>query len=229
MQIYFVRHGHPDYANDCLTELGHKQAEAAAKRLMGCGIERIFSSTNGRAVQTAEHTARALGLDVTSFDFMREISWGSVDGEPILAKGHPWLLADLFASEGRSLTYTDWREKEPFCKSRVVECERTVIEGLDGWLEELGYKREGEYYRVMGEDEYGTVAMFSHGGSSTVALSHLFNLPFPLACGALHLGFTSITVVKLCGRVGELIYPKLVIANDDRHIYGIEVDNEFGN
>ena len=229
MHIYFVRHGHPDYANDCLTELGHKQAEAAAKRLMGCGIERIFSSTNGRAVQTAEHTARALGLDVTSYDFMREIGWRSLDGEPILANGHPWLLADLFASEGRSLTDTDWREKEPFCKSRVIECERTVIEGLDGWLEELGYKREGEYYRVMGEDEYGTVAMFSHGGSSTVALGHLFNLPFPLLCGALHPGFTSITVVKLCGRVGELIYPKLVIANDDRHIYGIEVDNEFGN
>ena len=141
MHIYFVRHGHPDYANDCLTELGHKQAEAAAKRLMGCGIERIFSSTNGRAVQTAEYTARALGLDVTSYDFMREISWGSVDGEPILAKGHPWLLSDLFASEGRSLTDTDWREKEPFCKSRVVECERSVIEGLDGWLESLGFSR----------------------------------------------------------------------------------------
>ena len=29
MIIYFVRHGHPDYKNDCLTELGKKQAEAA--------------------------------------------------------------------------------------------------------------------------------------------------------------------------------------------------------
>ena len=33
MRIIFVRHGHPDYKNDCLTPLGHKQAEEAAKML----------------------------------------------------------------------------------------------------------------------------------------------------------------------------------------------------
>ncbi len=29
MRIIFVRHGHPDYTNDCLTELGHLQAGAS--------------------------------------------------------------------------------------------------------------------------------------------------------------------------------------------------------
>ena len=33
MKIVFVRHGHPNYHEDCLTELGHLQAEAAARRL----------------------------------------------------------------------------------------------------------------------------------------------------------------------------------------------------
>ena len=28
MKIYFIRHGDPDYKNDCLTELGRKQAAA---------------------------------------------------------------------------------------------------------------------------------------------------------------------------------------------------------
>ena len=32
MRMIFVRHGHPDYKNDCLTDLGRKQAEAAADR-----------------------------------------------------------------------------------------------------------------------------------------------------------------------------------------------------
>ena len=32
MRIIFIRHGNPDYEKDCLTELGHKQAEAAAKK-----------------------------------------------------------------------------------------------------------------------------------------------------------------------------------------------------
>ena len=44
MKIVFVRHGHPDYVNDCLTELGHKQAESAALRLKDEGIEEIYSS-----------------------------------------------------------------------------------------------------------------------------------------------------------------------------------------
>jgi len=47
MKIVFVRHGHPDYHNDCLTELGHLQAEAAAQRLEQEGIEEIYSSTRG--------------------------------------------------------------------------------------------------------------------------------------------------------------------------------------
>ena len=33
MRIIFVRHGEPDYKNDCLTAEGHIQAEAVAKRL----------------------------------------------------------------------------------------------------------------------------------------------------------------------------------------------------
>ena len=34
MRLILVRHGDPDYALDCLTELGHRQAETVAKRLM---------------------------------------------------------------------------------------------------------------------------------------------------------------------------------------------------
>lgn len=55
MLIYFVRHEHPDYENDSLTEIGTLQAEAAAKRLANSGIQEIYSSPQGRAYQTAEH------------------------------------------------------------------------------------------------------------------------------------------------------------------------------
>ena len=60
MKIYFVRHGHPDYSKNCLTELGHKQAAAAALSLKSSGIEQIFASSYGRAIETAEHTADIL-------------------------------------------------------------------------------------------------------------------------------------------------------------------------
>ena len=91
MKIYFVRHGHPDYQNDCLTELGIKHAQAAAERLKGCKLERIFSSSNGRAMETAAYTAEQFGLEVVPCDFMREIGWKSIDGTPICANTAPSL------------------------------------------------------------------------------------------------------------------------------------------
>ncbi|MBE6871937.1 MAG: histidine phosphatase family protein [Ruminococcaceae bacterium] len=221
MKIYFVRHGHPDYKTDSLTELGKKQAAAAAIRLKDCGIERIYSSTKGRALQTAEYTAGLLNVQVIPCDFMREISWASIDEEPIVANGHPWLVADIRASEGKSILERNWQEVEPYSKSKAVSCYDTVVQGLDGWLAELGYNREGDYYRVSGADTYKTVAMFSHGGSSSAALSHLLNIPFPQFCGAFHIDFTSVTIVELPNEIGKLVYPKIELFNDAKHICGI--------
>jgi probable phosphoglycerate mutase len=227
MKIYFVRHGHPDYENDCLTELGHKQAVAAAERLKNCGIEQVFSSTKGRAFQTAEYTAKALGLQVISCDFMREIGWRSIDGETILANGHPWNISDIFASEGKTLTDKEWYMKEPYCKSNVVHSVQTVKNGLDAWLAELGYQREGEYYRVVGNATEKTIAMFSHAGSSSVALSHILNIPFPQICGIVRPDFTSITVLEFSDKIGELIFPKLLLLNDVQHTKGLDIQNIY--
>ena len=58
MRIIFVRHGHPNYRQDCLTELGHLHAKAAAERLCEEKIDMIYSSTCGRAFETAEHIAQ---------------------------------------------------------------------------------------------------------------------------------------------------------------------------
>jgi len=70
--------------------------------------------------------------------------------------------------------------------------------------------------------------MFSHGGASGAALSHLFHIPFPQLCGLLHIDFTAVTVVELADRVGELVYPKL-LSSDAHHIAGIEIENVYGN
>ncbi|MBQ9783897.1 MAG: histidine phosphatase family protein [Clostridia bacterium] len=228
MKIYFVRHGHPNYETDRLTELGHKQAAAAAERLLDCGIERVFASSKGRAMQTAVHTAERLGLEVFPCDFMREITWGSCDGEPILAYGHPWTLADMRVSDGETLKDEDWRASDHYTRNVAVASIKTVTEGLDAWLAGLGFVREGEYYRVADEIPYKTVAMFSHGGSSTAALAHLFNIPFPQACAAFHVDFTSVTVVELADASGGLVYPKLRLLDDMLHTKGLEAEHVYG-
>ena len=229
MKFYFIRHGHPDYKLDCLTELGRLQAEKASERLCKYGIEEIYSSKKGRAIETAEYTAKRLGLPIVECEYMNEIGWRSVDGEPILKDGHPWDVSDAHAADGISLADTDWRQKDPYCRSIVVERVEKVIKGFDGLMAELGYQREGEYYRVVGENTNKTVAMFSHAGSSSAAISHLLNIPFPQICGFMKIDFTSIICFEFSDKQGELTYPKLTVCNDALHIRGLDIDNVYGN
>ena len=56
MLFYYVRHGDPIYNPDSLTEFGHAQAEALAKRLSILGFDKIYASSSNRARQTAEPT-----------------------------------------------------------------------------------------------------------------------------------------------------------------------------
>ena len=70
MRLIFVRHGEPDYTNDCLTENGRLQAKCTAARLESEPIRAIFSSPMGRAMETASFTAEKKGLPVTPLPFM---------------------------------------------------------------------------------------------------------------------------------------------------------------
>lgn len=227
MRIIFVRHGHPDYAHDCLTPLGRQHAAAAAQRLQDEGVEAIYSSTCGRALETAAPLAEALGLPVQGCDFMREISWGSAEGQPLFADGHPWSTADSLVAQGASLTAADWAQNEPFCRNRVVQCVEDIAAATDEWLRTLGYTREGLYYRV-GKVERRTIAVFGHGGASTAMLSHLFNLAFPFVCTTMGPDYTGVTIVTLPEEEGVLAIPRFELLNDARHIRGLQAENYFG-
>ncbi len=221
MRIIFVRHGEPDYRNDCLTEQGKIQALAAAERLREEGIEEIYSSPLGRAAETAAVTAEVLGLPVKTLEYMRELHWGSIDGTPVPADGHPWDLADLLAKEGVDLTDPGWRNHPYFVNNLVTAEADHVARKTDEWLRKLGYERNGAYYRCVRPDNtQKTVALFSHGGSSAAAMGHILNLPFPYACGLFHLEFTGITVIRLDREPGAQTLPCLELANDGRHIHG---------
>lgn len=219
MRIVFVRHGEPDYARDCLTELGRIQAEKAAQRLLGEGIGEIYASPLGRARETAQAAAEVLGLPVKTLDFMEEVRWGSADGEELYAGGHPWAIADEMARQGMELNRADWRDAPWFRTNRVVECADRVERGIDEWLAGFGYLREGSHYRHTAEEEqHKTVALFSHGGSSCAAMGHILGLPFPYAIALLHLDFTGITVVRLDSRAGIGAIPQLKCSNDTAHL-----------
>ncbi len=225
MRLIFVRHGEPNYEKDCLTETGLKQAKACAKRLEREGIERVFSSPQGRALQTAQEYAHVAGeAPITLLNFMHEISWGASDGGELYNGGHPWTIADKMVNEGYDLTRADWREHPLFSRNTATACADFVAHGIDTWLETLGYRREGAYYRQLlpGENRH-VYALFSHGGSSTAALAHLLNMPFPYLISLIHMPFTSINILRFDAKEGSLCLPHLELSGDCAH-YDIAED-----
>ena len=224
MRIIIVRHGEPDYKNDCLTEKGKIQAEAAAKRLLSENINEIFSSPLGRAYETAQAFADLDGnAPVHVLDFMHELEWGSADGTQIFAGGHPWDIADKLVRDGYDLADTAWREHPYFSNNLVTAAADYVAAESDKWLKTLGYIREGSYYRCRRkDDEQYSVALFCHGGSSTALLSRILNIPFPYLCATVHLDFTGIFIIRMDRRPNSISMPVIELAGDEKHIRGIE-------
>ena len=219
MLLYLIRHGEPDYAKDDLTDTGVRQAELLAQRLKDDGLEEIWSSPLGRAQRTAQISSEVLKLPVQTLECMREIKWGSADGNQIFADGHPWDISDEMAHQGMDLTSTDWQTNCFFINNLAVSSVNAVESGIDEWLSEFGYKRQGLYYgHDVEEDDHKTVALFCHGGSSSAAIAHMMNLQFPYVCAMLHMEFTGITIVRLDKKIGKCTLPCLELANDAKHL-----------
>ena len=217
MKFIFVRHGNPNYELDCLTELGHKQAAAAADKLCKMGIEKIYSSSCGRAVETAEYTATRLLLDVHQCDFMRELNWAPKDSSRPYADGSPWGIASRYLKENRSLIDLAWKEDAFFAQTYTPQNASLLADELDNWLQSLGIKREGDYYRIE-KPQYDTVAMFCHAGIFAAAITHIFNLPFPFAVLSIPCPQTGISIIEFKGLNNELVAPRLCMAGNIDHL-----------
>ena len=214
MRFLFIRHGEPDYVHDCLTETGRHQAEAAARRLDGEGIEMIYSSPNGRAQETAGYTAKLLGLPIYTLEYMHEISWG---GPGIPMDGHPWTLADwMISKEDFDFQKQNWREHPYFSGSSALTDYDMICGKIDAFMQEHGYRHEGgRFFCETQEPE--TIALFSHGGSGACVLAHLLNMPFPYVLTVLPYDLTSIITLEFPVRPGEYVHPRIELFNDMAH------------
>ena len=220
MRIIFVRHGEPDYAHDCLTETGRRQAAAAAERLAGEGISGIWASPMGRAAETASFTAQKLGLPVQILDFMHEVRWAGFRAEGVPEDGHPWTLSDwMITREDFDFYANDWRKHPYFAQNAVTQEFDRVAAAFDRFLLEHGYRHEGTRF-LCETDRQETLAVFSHGGSGACVLASLLALPFPYVCTVLPYDYTSIIILEFPVRKGEYVHPRVELFNDIAHIRG---------
>lgn len=218
MRLFFIRHGEPNYRDDCLTETGHVQARACAERLKYEGLTKLYASPMGRAQQTASYTAVKLNLPVETLDYMHEITWGDKDpSDPLPEGGHPWALASrMIAEEDWDFKDDNWREHPYFKNNSVLDVHDTIVENIDALLEKYGYERAGSrYFCRFTTDE--TPAIFSHGGASGCAMAHILNMPFPYFASYFEFWFTSVIVIEFPDKPGEYVYPRVRLFNDCAH------------
>lgn len=177
MRILIIRHGDPDYKNDCLTEKGKREATLLARRLQSEKIDAFYSSPLGRAKETCQCVARAKNReqDIRVFDWLREFNC-EVTLPSGRERGTPWdMLPEEWIAERGLYDYKTWYDHPCYQGSVLKEQYIAVITALDRLIAKHGYVREGEMYRAERPNR-DTVALFCHFGVESVLLSRLCNI-----------------------------------------------------
>ena len=224
MKILFIRHGDPNYKDNCLTPLGHLQAEALGERLRNSSlqIDKIYSSKFGRAIETAEHTAVKLGKEIEILDFMHEITTSLPNaGEEDKVRLSPWLGTARYLEQGINVAAVDENELDLYSDTRMKGEDTRVIEGFDAWFAGQGYVREGLGYRCTRKNDE-TVLIFAHGGSISCLLGHFINTSAVHFCCFFRIRCTGICEVQFKGEPGDFVSPAIYSVSDASHMEEIK-------
>ena len=224
MILYIVRHGKPDYEHNCLLPEGREQAEAVCRRLLTVGMDRIYSSPYGRAIETAQPLADALGLPVNiepwSYELEDESRGQMPSGE---WKHHSRFAGSYFHQAAyQQMGLDEGLEKVSIFTDPFRERYETLANGIDDLLSRNGYQRteDGLYLPTAPNEDH--IALFCHGGMMRVLLSHIFHLPYHLICGTLQVDFTGVSTLYFgYGRDGGegALEPLLFNVGDIGHLY----------
>ncbi len=225
MRLIFVRHGHPDYRTDSLTPLGWEQAKCAAERLALEPITQIYCSPFGRALQTAVPTAEKLGLPLRILEYMHEVNWRPIRETEESKQNpqiyHPWLVSHELTKQGVDLLTADYSRMECWTNSTLQYCYARISEGIDSLLLEKGYKRNGNGYTCIRENDE-TIALFAHHGSGSCLFSHLLNIPLLAMFAGYEYTYAGISVFNFNAKPGEGLVAQLQTFNDHSHIDNCE-------
>ena len=230
MILYIVRHGEPIYGPDILTELGHKQAQALVKRFERSGLDRIFSSPMGRARQTAQPTADALGLPVKIEPWMREI-WPEL--APVMEDGRRAFVidqpADIFRTPENRDHYNDWYDMPALSKVEGKQVMARVVRHSDDLLRRLGYRRvvDGIYEEERPNDEH--VAVFCHAGFGMTWLTHLLGIPPHLLWASFTMTHTGVTVLQFAKNPSGQVTPRCLCLSDMSHLLDSGLPYRYNN
>ena len=213
MRLLFFRHADPDYVIDGLTDKGKIEAKLLADQIRSFGIDEVYESPLGRAKDTASFSLKELGLPVTTFDWLMEFpalfdpnkaseetrsaykNELKKNDEEVYEKRIVWdMMPSYYLGHPELFDKDAWRDSDLIKASNAVSVYDNVIKNFDVFLEDHGYKRDGDIYRVT-ESSDKTIALFCHFGITCVMLSHLWNVSPFVPLQFLAMAPTSVTEV----------------------------------
>lgn len=181
-RLLLLRHGQTELSaqrrysgrgNPALTEVGRRQADAAARYLSARGgIAAVYASPLQRAYDTAARAAKALGLDVTVDDDLIETDFGAWEG----------------------LTFGEAAERDPELHGRWLRDTSTTPPGgesFDDVLDRVVRARE----RIIAAHPGATVLVVSH----VTPIKMLLRLALEAGPGILyrlHLDLASLSIAE---------------------------------
>ena len=221
MLLYIIRHGEPDYENDCLTAQGREQANALAKRLAVNGLDEIYSSPMGRALQTAAPSCELLGIGPVVEEWMSEaLAWNDLSVE-----NENGLRTWAFSCQNTKLlkngnpSRDDWYNHPAFarCVAAKAGYER-IAQCSDTFLSKLGFVRKNGIYKIRLPNEK-RVAAFCHQGFGLTWLSHLLSVPPLIFWAGFDMTHSGITILYFENNPNNYTSPRCLCHSDTSHLY----------
>lgn len=161
-KFLLVRHGVTDWiekellhgiSDIPLSEYGKKQAKLTAETFKGIKVDRLYSSSLSRAMQTAEEISKVTSLEIEPVDGLREMDFGWMEGK---------------------------RDYWPVVKDkRILVFVYTITRMISGFLSGDRYgKFRGRvvnaWEKIVAENPNGTVAVVAHSFVLRNILTHEF-------------------------------------------------------
>ena len=230
MLLYIIRHGDPIYTTDTLTERGKMQAEAVGKRLAASGIDRIFTSPMGRARETAVPLCRILGKEPIVEDWTHEIEDERLTPFPDGKLKSISLVQNTYYREngGIDLDYAHAYECVGIRESGMKEKVKDIEEKGNIFLEKLGYKKEGDNYRILFENNE-KVALFCHAAFGRAWISTLLHIPLHIMWSSFEYTHTGVTVIEFKNNENGITAPRCLVYSDISHLYAEDLDLIYNN
>ena len=225
MLLFYVRHGDPIYNPDSLTDLGHEQAKALAKRLLLHGVDEIYASTSVRATQTATPTAKLLKKEIHPCDWAQEsVAWRGFATKNEQGN-NSWCYqipkyVELFNSPEVRAMGQAWHTHPAFAEANFTNGVNDTNRSVDDFLLSLGYRhdRENACYEVVKKNPR-RIALFAHHGMGMAFLSSLLDIPYPMFSTHFDLSHSSMTVIHFDDEKNDRVVPKILQLANDSHLY----------